>query len=201
MASKRACEATAKILEGVEITLADTISGSALHCADELRAQGWQGGGESYDLGAYPGDREDLEKLLSRKATRDERALLERCIKAELDVRCEVCGRMGHAALGLGYQAVCPVTAPRGVRGLEARGLTMANRLARIRFTRGRTGDGFQETDADGVVLRLYDAKGGQFDPGNVAWEFVRDLGEIDPDDAATFWEALERDGVEIVCP
>lgn len=82
--SKRASEETARILRGLDIELADTISGSAMHCAAELRRQGWEGDGAAYDIGVYTGDVDDLEKLLGREASQEERVLLERCIKAEL---------------------------------------------------------------------------------------------------------------------
>lgn len=82
---KRASEATARILSGVQIDLADAISGSAMHCAAGLRAQGWQGGGDTYAIEAYPGDREDLEKILGRRTLPAEAIMLEACIRAELD--------------------------------------------------------------------------------------------------------------------
>lgn len=72
-------------------------------------------------------------------------------------------------------------------------------KLARIRFDDGT--EGYQETAADGALVRLYTDAGDQFEPGNCEWTFVRDVGEIDPDDSDTFWEALERDGVEVSAP
>ena len=75
------------------------------------------------------------------------------------------------------------------------------NRLARIRFTAGRGGEGYQETGASGELVALYDAEGDQLGVGNAEWEIVREIGEIEPDDADAFWAALEGDGVEARCP
>ncbi len=73
------------ILAGFDIDTADTISGCAAHSAKELRAQGWQGGGAEYDLGAYLGDMAALQRLLDRMASQDECNALEACIRAHLD--------------------------------------------------------------------------------------------------------------------
>lgn len=83
MKSKKASDAVTKILSGVDIEIADVIAGSAMHCAAEQKAQGWQSEWK-YDLGAFSGDQEDLEKLLGRASTQEERLLFERCIRAEL---------------------------------------------------------------------------------------------------------------------
>ena len=62
----------------------------AKRSAAELRAQGWRGGGEAYDLGTYPGDLDALtidfaaDARVGRKPTRDERMALEAAIRAEL---------------------------------------------------------------------------------------------------------------------
>lgn len=71
------------------------------------------------------------------------------------------------------------------------------NSLQQIRFDDGSLG--FQETDEDGQLLRLYDADGDQFAqivdadghgaPRSRTWEFVRDLGEFADSDG--FWDLV----------
>lgn len=51
----------------------------------ELRAQGWQGGGEDYNLEAFPGDVEALEARMLRPATQEERNAFEEHVSALLD--------------------------------------------------------------------------------------------------------------------
>lgn len=53
--------------------------------ARELVSQGWEGGGEKYDIGTYHGDVEALAERLGRKPSKDERASLEHQIRARLD--------------------------------------------------------------------------------------------------------------------
>ena len=85
MTRVRCSEQTAKILEGVHIETADVLADCAMRAATTLRGQGWQGGGASYDIGVYTGDREDAEKLIGRKLSGCQVRLLERCVRAELD--------------------------------------------------------------------------------------------------------------------
>jgi len=63
----------------------ETIIAQATESAQALIAQGWEGGGSSYDIGAYNGDEEALAEKLGRKPTRDERKSLECQIRAQLD--------------------------------------------------------------------------------------------------------------------
>ena len=84
--------AVSRILSAIaDIDVADAIAYTAAESARILREQGWQGDGESYDLGAYPGDLAALEELLDRDArfelrsTSEERTALEACIRAHLD--------------------------------------------------------------------------------------------------------------------
>lgn len=70
-----------------ELATDTTIAATARACAATLREQGWQGGGITYDLGAYPGDAEALADALGREPTREERRALESAIRIELDER------------------------------------------------------------------------------------------------------------------
>lgn len=49
--------------------------------AHALLANGWDPFGDAYDLGTYIGDLQQLEDVLGRTATRDERTELERMIR------------------------------------------------------------------------------------------------------------------------
>ncbi len=65
--------------------IATHIRTQATESANLLRFQGWEGGGHSYDVGAYPGDVEALAERLGRETTRDERVSLEYQIRRLLD--------------------------------------------------------------------------------------------------------------------
>jgi len=70
------------ILRETPTETADAIATVANECAHELRAQGWQGDGAAYNLGAYPGDEELLAGVLDRATTPEERVAFERCVRA-----------------------------------------------------------------------------------------------------------------------
>ena len=57
------------------------IDREAMASAHSLLAHGWEPSGEAYDLGMYIGDLQQLEDVLGRTATRDERIELERMIR------------------------------------------------------------------------------------------------------------------------
>lgn len=65
--------------------IADAIRGCAVHCAEVLRAQGWEGDGARYSIERRHVDVGDLRALLSRDPTPTERVQLEQAIRAELD--------------------------------------------------------------------------------------------------------------------
>lgn len=74
------------------------------------------------------------------------------------------------------------------------------NNLALIKFTNldGMASDryGLQETDEGGQLLRLYDDTATQYPHLPVAdFAFVRDLGQLDPDDSDGFWSAIDDVG------
>lgn len=68
-----------------EMKTADILSACGEASARELRAQGWQGGGEDYDIGVYFGDREAAEEKLGRPLTSHEIKMLEASIQTNLD--------------------------------------------------------------------------------------------------------------------
>jgi hypothetical protein len=67
------------------MTIADIIGTQADESTAALLAHGWEGGGHSYDIGAYHGDEEALAEKLGRRLTRDECASLEHQIRRRLD--------------------------------------------------------------------------------------------------------------------
>ena len=70
--------------ELAEIAAAD-ITDQATESAEALLANGWQGGGASYDLGVYHGDRDALAERLGYEPTREQLRDLETQIRAKLD--------------------------------------------------------------------------------------------------------------------
>ena len=63
----------------------NTINELAKSCAKNLIEQGWSGGGSSYDISVYHGDREALADELGRKPTRAEVNDFEQATKEHLD--------------------------------------------------------------------------------------------------------------------
>lgn len=67
-----------------QMKTADVLSAQGAASARTLREQGWQGDGESYDIGVYTGDREAAESTLGRTLTRHEAVMLEASIQTNL---------------------------------------------------------------------------------------------------------------------
>jgi hypothetical protein len=72
-----------------DITIADAIIAVSETSAEALLGEGWEGSGDYYDLGAYPGDAEALRDELGREPTQDERRRLEAAIRERLDAAAE----------------------------------------------------------------------------------------------------------------
>ena len=70
--------------ELAEIAAAD-ITDQAAESAELLLSQGWTGGGASYDIGVYHGDRDALEARLGYEPTKEQLRDLETQIRAKLD--------------------------------------------------------------------------------------------------------------------
>lgn len=63
---------------------ADTMLTVARRSARLLSEQGWEGDGEAYDLGAFPGDMDALADALGRALTLAERVSFEGAVRALL---------------------------------------------------------------------------------------------------------------------
>ena len=64
--------------------IADTMLALARQSARLLSENGWEGDGESYDLGAFPGDVDALTDALGRAPTLAERVSFEGAVRALL---------------------------------------------------------------------------------------------------------------------